>query len=146
MNVEKIRRIESHGRDLLTIFPNATELDPLALCKKLRRLENQAARIALRLCNGPEYAQGEADAACDAILAKVCALLDGGTSDNCRPAGVSILLNRYPRGYQLKISDEWLREAIPAARSRHETVCLAAALAKLHTDGGGYGILAPEIT
>lgn len=145
MNVEKIRRIESHGRDLLAIFPNATERDPLALCKKLRRLENQAARIALRLCNGPEYPEGEDDKACEAVMAKVCKLLDGGTSDNGRPAGVPIFLNRDPRGHQLKISDEWIREAIPAMRAKPDTVHIAAALAKLHKDWGGYGILAPEI-
>lgn len=124
MNVEKIRKIEAHGRDLLAIFPNATERDPLALCKKLRRLENQAARIALRLCNGPEYPhEDDADKALDAIMEKVVALL--GPVAPWPP----IFINRDPRGYQLKISDEWMR----------------ANKVKLHTDWGGYGILAPEI-
>jgi hypothetical protein len=41
-------------------------------------------------------------------------------------------VNTDPRGYALKIKDKVVREVYPEAR--------------LHTDMGGYGILAPEIT
>jgi hypothetical protein len=120
---ELAERIKRHGAQLLAIFPNATERDPVALCKKLRRLENAAARIALRLCNGPEYPEGEADRLESGIFNKLDELLDWANS------GVPVIINRDPRGHSLKIDDEWMRKHRP----------------KLHTDWGGYGILAPEI-
>ena len=73
MNTKKQRQyeqIKAHGENLLAIFPNATERDPIALYKKLRRMEAKAQAIALRLCNGPEYPGGydEVDALTGAIL------------------------------------------------------------------------------
>ena len=121
--VARLERISQHGRNVLAIFPHATETDPVQLCRKLRRLESQAAAIALRLCNGPEYEGGydEVDRLCEAVLHRVNVLLGNTT--------VPIRLNRDPRGCALKIEDNWMRE--------HG--------ARLHQDWGGYGILAPEI-
>jgi len=152
-------RIRKHGENLLAIFPNATERDPVKLCKKLRRLEADGQRIALRMCNGPEYAEDEAEKACDAVLAKVnkllgneqqtkigapCSCKRGQQRDNCPAcegtgrmidfkalrAVVPVRLNRDPRGYALKIDDAWMRE--------HNVA--------LHRDWGGYGIIAPDLT
>jgi hypothetical protein len=151
--------IERHGMQLLAIFPDATERDPVKLCKKLRRLEAEAHAIAERLCNGPEFGTPEeVDARCDAILRRVRAMLctnqpktgakcgckRGQERDNCpscegtgqvidfarirRRKSVPIFINRDPRGYALKIDDAWMRETNAA----------------LHTDWGGYGIIAPE--
>jgi len=164
MNAKTREAIIRHGRQLLAIFPRATERDPVALCKKLRRLESKGAALGLRLCNGPEFAtEEEADQIGDAILAKVNALLGnvheyqpktgakcgcrrGVQRDNCpncegtgrvidfhaiRKPLVPIFLNRDPRGYALKIRSEWMAE-------RNET--------QLHSDWGGYGILAPDLT
>jgi hypothetical protein len=119
----RLERIAQHGRNLLAIFPNATEQDPVKLCKKLRRLEIEGNELGLRLCNGPEFPGGydEADAVGNAILAKVNRLLGIGK--------VGVMLNRDPRGYALKIGDVIMRK-------QNLT---------LHTDMGGYGILAPEI-
>jgi hypothetical protein len=114
--------IEKHGKDLLAIFPKATERDPVELCRKLRRLEAKGAAIALRLCNGPEYPEGESDRLVDALLGKVNELLGNHA--------VPVFINLDPRGYALKIDDEWMRE--------HREF-------SLHTDWGGYGIIAPEI-
>jgi hypothetical protein len=160
-----MERIEQHGMNLLAIFPNATERDPVRLCKKLRRLERDGASFALRLCNGPEFPSQEAeDAIGERILRNVNKLLGnvreyqpktgakcgcnrGVQRDNCpacegtgyaidfarirnQPPTVPVFLNRDPRGYALKIDDEWMR-AHPQFR--------------LHTDWGGYGIIAPEI-
>lgn len=50
-------RIAQHGQNLLAIFPDASERDPVKLCKKLRKLETVAAAIGLQLCNGPELQQ-----------------------------------------------------------------------------------------
>lgn len=130
-----MERIETHGRNLLAIFPQAKEPDPVKLCKKLRRLEAQAAAIGLRMCNGPEFErEEEPDELCEAILAKVDALL-GFTA-----AGVPVFVNRDPRGYALKIEDEWMSEA----KGRDEFYDTPAR--RLHRDWGGYGILAPDLT
>lgn len=126
-------RIIQHGRNLLAIFPNATERDPGTLCRKLRRLEAKAAAIALRLCNGPEFkTEDEADLICTGILRKVNQLLGNyADGDNYVPRTqtVPIFINRDPRGYALKIDDEWMRDNPNA----------------LHQDWGGYGLIAPEI-
>ena len=157
--------IEKHGRNLLAIFPEATENDPVKLCKKLRRLEAKAYAISLQACNGPNFADGEEDTRTDDVLKKVnkllgnvreyqpktgakCGCRRGIQRDNCancegtgqvvdfaairaqRDRIVPVFVNKDARGYALKIDDEWMRA--------HPGVWL-------HSDWGGYGILAPEI-
>lgn len=131
MSTKKQRQynqIEAHGKNLLAIFPRATERDPVALCKKLRRLESKASRITTDYCNG-DFDAGEngekLDAALDAILAKVNAILE-----NTGKNPVPVFINRDPRGYALKIREIWMRNYS----------------GNLHRDWGGYGIIAPEIT
>lgn len=134
MTMERMGRIVQHGKNLLAIFPRATEQFPDALCRKLRRLEAKAAALALRGCNGPEWdSEEEQEAAYESVLEKVNALLGNHTTHNsetgdtrCR---VPVFINRDPRGYQLKIRDEYVRQRG----------------LKIETDWGGYGILAPEI-
>ncbi len=113
--------IRTHGLNLLAIFPNAVERDPVALCKKLRTLEKKAARIGLQLCNGPELSYEDADEQTARILARVNKLL--GNDE------VPVFINRDPRGYALKINDGYM----------------AIMNANLAKDWGGYGIIAPEI-
>ena len=130
MSTKKQRQyeqIKAHGENLLAIFPNATERDPIALYKKLRRMEAKAQAIALRLCNGPEFPGGydEVDALTGAILEKVNAILG-----NSGPDAVPVFVNRDPRGYALKIDDVWIHNK----------------QARIYSDWGGYGIIAPEIT
>lgn len=124
-------RIEQHGQNLLAIFPDASERDPVKLCKKLRKLETIAAEIGLQLCNGPELQLDEADKRVEAVLAKVNKLLGNAGS-------VPVFVNLDPRGYALKIDDEWLT----AQRADHRTAYKAA----IHRDWGGYGILAPNLS
>lgn len=45
-------QIERHGRDLLAIWPNCRERDPLRLCRKLLRLERRARALSVGWCNG----------------------------------------------------------------------------------------------
>lgn len=165
MNAKTKEAIVRHGRQLLAIFPRATEQDPVALCKKLRRLEAKGAALALRMCNGPDFrGEHEAEDLGDAILAKVntllgnvhkyqpktgakCGCRQGVQRDNCpncegtgyvidfqairnRKPLVPVFVNLDPRGYALKINDEWMR----------------ANNVRLHSDFGGYGILAPDLT
>jgi len=45
---------------------------------------------------------------------------------------IPVFFNRDPRGYALKIQDDYIREIREDGKS-------------IHTDMGGYGIIAPEI-
>lgn len=159
-------RVERHGRELLAIFPRATEKDPVKLCQKLRRWEKAGEVLGLRMCNGPQYSTPEAKEAEGARILKAvndilgnvrdnapktgskCSCKRGQERDNCAacegsgmvidfkairsmPRIVPVILNRDPRGYALKIDDEWMRA--------HRDVVL-------HRDWGGYGIIAPDLT
>lgn len=121
MNAKTLEAITKHGNDLLAIFPNATERDPVALCKKLRRIENAASRWALECCNWRDPSVEEQEANESKIFARVQKLL--GTTDG-------VVYNKDPRGYALKLNDEWTRTHAP----------------HIHRDWGGYGILAPDLT
>ena len=146
-------QIRQHGENLLAIFPNATERDPVSLCKKLRRLEAKASRICLDYCNG-DFDAGEngekLDAALDPILAKVNAIL--GNNEQYPIMNAPIFINRDPRGYALKIADAWMnqrREQWDRQIAKQGKKAITEgywALLRFHRDWGGYGIIAPEIT
>lgn len=124
MTTKQLESIRQHGLNLLAIYPEATEKDPVALCKKLRKLEAKAHRLTEELCGSITNARAAAaDVELDWILARVEPLLGNG------PA---VMLNRDPRGYALKIDDATTRELMDAGKP-------------IHRDWGGYGILAPEI-
>lgn len=167
--VRQYEAIEAHGKNLLAIFPRATERDPIRLCKKLRRLETKASAIALRLCNGPEYSSPEeVDALTDAILAKVNALLGNvneyqpktGARCTCRP-GIARDNCAACEGTGRKIDFAAIRNRpalVPvfinrdprgyALKIKSEYMAGAGWIAQLALmrDWGGYGIIAPEIT
>lgn len=55
MSTKKERRyarIAQHGENLKEIFGLPQNLDPIALCKKVRRIENEATKNAVAYCNG----------------------------------------------------------------------------------------------
>lgn len=91
-------QIFNHGRNLIRLFNLPDGTDPLLLCKKLRRLEKQAHQL------------------------KVDGLL------NFHKQGIPVFINRDPRGYALKIQEDWVYS--------HG--------ANIYRDWGGYGIIAPE--
>jgi hypothetical protein len=166
MNAKTQAAVIQHGRQLIALFGLTEDTEPLALCRKLRRLESQAGTIALRLCNGPEYPNGEdqVDRMCETILDKVDALL------GFRSKNIPVFINRDPRGYALKINDEWMRAAHTVSRDgkpvytgtdpeawllRHQGQSVHYATkhggyaidhVRLHSDWGGYGIIAPDLT
>ncbi len=125
MTSKQRERIEEHGRRLLAAFPHATEREPVELCRRLRRLESRGARLAESQCNGPALGDEEWDAAKEALMDKVDALL------HFRAAGVPVFVNGDPRGYALKVRAEYM--------SAHPKIGLP-------RDWGGYGLIAPEIT
>lgn len=117
------QRIQQHGEDLNKIFH--TGIEPVALCKKLRRLEQKAHRLTVDYCNGANNVTSDnSDVKALPILTAVDALLQFNAQ------AIPVFINYDARGYALKISDTWMRE--------HHV--------PLHTDMGGYGILAPDFT
>lgn len=112
-------QIKQHGENLNAIFK--TEHEAVALCKKLRRIEAQAHKIAEDYCNGENGVDTDTiDTFTDPIIEKVYKVL--GTRK------LPVNFNGDARGYALKINDKIMRQ--------HGY--------RLYTDMGGYGILAPE--
>jgi hypothetical protein len=140
--------IREHGEGLIRFFgldPNL--VDPIDLCKKLRRLENKAHEITTQLCNGfPELDHesqedhtAELEIKLCRIEGKVQDLLDSYQLKKSAPSKWvkklnAVFINHDPRGYALKVdseivkSYEELSEYFP------------------HKDWGGYGIIAPDLT
>lgn len=127
MKKETMEKVTVHGMALLAIFPKTTERDPVNLCRKLRRLEREGATLGLRLCNGPEFPGGydEVGRLTDSVISRVNDLL--GNADG----GVPVFLNLDPRGYALKIRNDWMRANAEDSR--------------LARDWGNYGIIAPDL-
>jgi hypothetical protein len=109
--------IDQHGQRLNNMF--STNLDNVALCKKLFRLENKAHSLAESYCNG--YIQYEEfDKESDNLLDKVASIL--GTDLDI------YMINGDPRGYAFKFTQEFTNENIE----------------NMYRDFGGYGIVAPD--
>lgn len=127
MSTQKERmyqQIEKHGENLNKIFH--TKFDNITLCKKLRRLEAKAHKLAEDYCNG--VIDFEAQDIGEADIAKKVAKILGDKVCKDGIATYPLVMNRDPRGYALKIDDEWLRSTNY----------------QIERDWGGYGILAPE--
>jgi hypothetical protein len=134
------QQIEKHGKDLINFFYLPETTDAIKLCKKLHSLEIKAHHATTCLCNTntldrleltryeeqrgdvKQATEEEQDAFFSKILTKVDKLL------NYQNLDIPVLINHDPRGYALKIKDDYMR---------------ANKLA-LYQDWGGYGILAPE--
>lgn len=126
------QRIKEHGENLNAIFN--TGIEPIALCKKLFRLENKAHNAITCLCNtntlnllelnkftGYDVKQAteeEIDAFFDKIKASLFKILG--------PKASLIHINFDPRGYALKIHSNLVKDT------------------NIHKDFGGYGIIAPD--
>lgn len=114
---EHAEAILKHGFKLKRIFPSVN-LSPVAFYNELLRIEQQARRLAERECSEqlPESYIEKAEAS---IKRDLLALIGDD---------VPVFLNGDPRGYALKIDNKIVREY----------------KLDIHTDWGGYGILAPE--
>jgi hypothetical protein len=130
MTPKQLTAITKHGEQLNAIFH--TGLDPVVLCKKLRRIEGSAHKLAEDACNGYDQRGVVIDFESLAYTKRETQLKDrlaqtlGDTWMTLDRLGVFINLD--PRGYALKIDDESMRA--------HNL--------ELYRDWGGYGILAPE--
>jgi hypothetical protein len=146
MNAKTLEAVRRHGESILAAFPNTTEKDPVALCKKLRRIETVAHNGATAHCNGEtlhigihdryefssdENAWGKFSAM---VLKRVMTLFGSSV-----PAYCGLFVNGDARGYALKLNDEWTRNW------NHRQYVNNTRL-PIYTDMGGYGILAPDLT
>lgn len=146
MNAKTLEAVTKHGNSLLAAFPNATEQNTVALCKKLRRIETVAHRAATDYCNGTP---------CHAVAGRVfhfgnnetdwddfCGIIEkraGKLLGESELKDSGFFVNGDARGYTLKLSDDWTRRVNAAWRE------LGNPELQIHTDMGGYGILAPEL-
>ena len=113
-------RIVKHGHDLKRIF--SIDGDPIEICRKLRRLEVKANRMAAAYCNG-EIDTAEWEIFSKRIEGKVLNIIGRKYAD-------WVQINGDPRGYTLKIKNEIVREK----------------QLDIYRDWGGYGILAPDFS
>lgn len=114
------QQIQRHGDNLKVIFSLSDDTDSIKLCKKLFRLENKAHRLAEDDYNGIDiYADVEK------ILKSVSKILNLKNINDFK-----IFFNNDPRGYALKIDDEFV------SKNKLE----------IHRDWGGNGILAPDFS
>tara|TARA_R110002167_G_C12370573_1_gene624059 strand:- start:39 stop:416 length:378 start_codon:yes stop_codon:yes gene_type:complete len=110
-------QIDQHGQRLNNLFN--TDLDNVALCKKLFRLENRALRCALDYCNG-HIDHDLFEEASNILLEQVALILSTDESN--------IFINGDPRGYAIKFTTEFTNDNIK----------------DMWRDMGGYGIVAPD--
>ena len=114
------QQIERHGDDLKVIFSLSDDTDSIKLCKKLFRLENKAHQLAEDDYNGINV-----NADVEKIFKSVSKILNLKNINDFK-----IFFNNDPRGYALKIDDEFV--------SKNKL--------KIHRDWGGNGILAPDFS
>ena len=116
-------QIKKHGDNLKTIF-NLTDHSGDWFARKVHRLEYQAHKLAENYCNGENGVDSENwEEKSDKILDQLDKIL------NFRAQNVPVFFNADARGYALKIDDKYIRDNN----------------LNIHTDWGGYGILAPDL-
>ncbi len=120
-------KIEKHGANLNAIFN--TGIDNVTLCKKLHRLETKLHKFAEDYCNGV-MTEEDYDIEEGVISKKVAKILGRKVSTTDGVPTYPLYFNRDPRGYSLKLDDEYVGE--------HDL--------KIEKDWGGYGILAPDFS
>ena len=117
---EMYQQIEKHGENLKVIFNLSNDVDPVKLCKQLFRLEKKAHRLAEDDYNGIDVS-----AEVEKVIKSVCKVLNLKNINDFK-----IFWNNDPRGYALKIDDEFV------FKNKLE----------IHRDWGGNGILAPDFS
>jgi len=114
-------QIKKHGENLNAIFK--TDLDPIALSKKLFALERKLQQANMDAANG-DIKDVEQDRIEKQVLAAVDKLL------GYKAKNIPVFNNDDPRGFSLKIDDAWVHKNNVS----------------IYTDMGGYGILAPDFS
>ena len=114
------QEIERHGIDLMRIF-QVRGVDPVALAKRVHRVETKARRLATDYCNGL-IETDDWEKHTEVVLTSLDKIL------GFVKLGIPVHVNGDARGYALKIDDAYVRD--------HQL--------QIYRDWGGYGILAPD--
>lgn len=119
-------RIRRHVACVRAIFPDCVHpaSDAEGMYRRLRTMERTMHAIAEQYCNG-DITTEEIEDAERATMESLRHLLG---STNARV----LRINTDPKGYALKVDDEWLRTNEPSLN--------------IARDWGGYGILAPDFS
>jgi hypothetical protein len=141
MNANTLKAITRHGESLLAAFPNAIEKNPVALCKKLRRIETSLTKPLTDYCNGTLQDDDNGtklDAICDNARNRVVKILFNlDLVKHPHPiCACGLFVNRDPRGCALKLDSEWTRNHNNSVKCNCHTI---------QTDMGGYGLIAPDL-
>ena len=119
MTIQKLQMFKKHLDSLSILFPGITAETLISLYG----LEKKARRLSLKACN-KYIPEEEWNTKVNSILQEVDELL------HHKKRNIPIFLNSDPRGYSLKIKDNYIFENNIS----------------IWRDLGGYGILCPEIT
>jgi hypothetical protein len=115
-------QIEAHGEKLKRIFKLSGVIDPIKLCKQLRRLEIKAHKISTDWCNGENGVTTENIEFKVAPISRALSKIIGCDNSNL------VKFNGDARGYALKLPEDISRNH------------------NLFRDMGGNGILAPDFS
>lgn len=141
MNAKTLEAVKRHGETLLALFPNAEDKNPVALCRKLRRIETSISKTVESFSSIPDFmTQDQFDHACQMALIRTTNLLGlNGPLNGPQAQIIGLFVNRDPRGYALKLdSDNERFKLWQDNRLRDKLPCL-------HADWGQNGIIAPDL-
>jgi len=125
-------RIREHGEKLLKLFPDASIKEPVLLSKRAFAMERLVHQAECDDCNGPP--QGFRSEEEQELWTKKIEWREERTRVNFKklfgvPLEYPFFINGDPRGYTLKVKDDYMCE--------HSI--------DLPRDWGGYGIIAPDL-
>lgn len=116
------QQITEHGENLKHLFH--IDGEPVKIAKRVHSLEVKAHRLATDYCNG-DIDGDKWDTETEKILNSLDKIL------NFKYQGVPVFVNGDARGYALKVESDFIKG-------------YCSTVGRIHTDWGGYGILAPE--
>ena len=125
-NIDKDYKKKEHIKDLIKVFNLNRNIDLITVYNKLRRIEAKAHKLMEDRCNGLNETEEEHERKNQEILNKLDFYL------KFKEQKIPVFLNGDPRGYALKIEDDFIR------KKREEGI-------NFHTDMGGYGIISPDL-
>ena len=113
---ERFERMQQHIKNLKRLFPRLRRLEDADALEILYRLEAKQSRAAVAYCNG-DMQMEEYEVLTARMLLRLQDILG---------RGAPLVLNGDPRGYALKLDEEWCKGK------------------KIATDWGSFGLLFPD--
>ena len=97
-------QILQHGFKLIRIFNLPEGTLPVTLCKRIHRIEVKAHRLAEDYCNGRIESDDWQEKKENSFLKSLDKIL------NFKDQGIPVIINGDPRGYALKINEDYVRK------------------------------------